>query len=265
MAWVRLDDAFFRNGKARAAGREARALYIAGLCHCAALLTDGWIRRTDLGLISVEADVSPKVANRLVSAGLWVVSGDRFHVPDYLDYNPSREQVMAAREAAKSRKRRQRHGVTDGVTHGVRPIARARTRERANSPSPIGTSSSATESRLTNPSLPLLEEAEAMLAGLRVIHGPEPVAAALARLGNAKFAWPKDLRLALERTLGPNKPPDPTESTAVAANAIYARNEARRNGQVCQRCAGDGRILPPGENVARPCPDCTTPRLRAVP
>jgi hypothetical protein len=43
MPWVKLDDRFFTNPKVIGAGRDARDLYLAGLCYCAAELTDGFV------------------------------------------------------------------------------------------------------------------------------------------------------------------------------------------------------------------------------
>lgn len=108
MAWVRLDDGFLTNQKAVIAGLDGRALYIAGLCWCARNLTDGTIDKRALPTIAALAGVQPTVADTLVAVGLWEDQDDSYLVPDFLEYNPSREKVLAEREAAAERQRRSR-------------------------------------------------------------------------------------------------------------------------------------------------------------
>lgn len=55
---------------------------------------------------------------------------------------------------------------------------------------------------------------------------------------------------------------DPTEQTAAAAQARYAREEARRNGTPCGRCEGDGQLVD-AENRWSPCPACNGSGLAA--
>ena len=98
MSWAKLDDGFFRHPKARAAGKDGRALFIAGLCWAASHLTDGFIAETDLGLIAAEAEVRPApTARRLVEVGLWEPVDGGWVIHDYLDYNPSAEAVREKR------------------------------------------------------------------------------------------------------------------------------------------------------------------------
>lgn len=98
MSWAKLDDGFFRHPKARAAGKDGRALFVAGLCWAASHLTDGFIAETDLGLIAAEAEVRPApTARRLVEVGLWEPVDGGWAIHDYLDYNPSAEAVREKR------------------------------------------------------------------------------------------------------------------------------------------------------------------------
>jgi hypothetical protein len=106
--WVRLDDQFHTNSKAVIAGLEGRALYLAGLCWCARNLTDGNIDKRALPTVAALAGVEPNVADTLVAVGLWEQRDDSYLVPDFLDYNPSRDQVIAEREAAAERQRKSR-------------------------------------------------------------------------------------------------------------------------------------------------------------
>lgn len=113
MSWVKLDDGFFRNAKAIAAGRDGRAMYLAGLCFCAAGETDGKIAAEAVRIIAADADVPAKTADKLVAVGLWRREGHQYDVPDYLLYNPSRSQAVAARQAAKSRQQSRRESRRD--------------------------------------------------------------------------------------------------------------------------------------------------------
>lgn len=108
MTWVRIDDQFFFKPRARQAGKDGRALFWAGLCYCAANLTDGAIVKPSLPFVAAMAEVEQSVADLLVEIGLWEDHGDRYEVVDYLTFQQSREQVVAEREAAAERKRRQR-------------------------------------------------------------------------------------------------------------------------------------------------------------
>lgn len=83
MAWVKLDDHFFVNQKARAVGLEGRALFMAGLCWCSSNRTDGSIDGSSLPLIAAMAEVDPTAADRLVDAGMWTRVGDGYEVVGY--------------------------------------------------------------------------------------------------------------------------------------------------------------------------------------
>jgi hypothetical protein len=100
VTWVKLDDQFFRNAKVLRAGRDARDLYLAGLCFCAGSLTDGHIPRNALRMLGAEADIGDPAAaaDRLMLVGLWHATGDGFTVHDWRTYNPSAEQVRTTRE-----------------------------------------------------------------------------------------------------------------------------------------------------------------------
>lgn len=131
MPWVKLDDNFFRNPKVVAAGRDARDLYLAGLCYCASGLTDGVIVSTALRRLGADAEIDdPKgAAASLVAAGLWMTCEGGFRVHDYLEYQPTAEKVKADRAAAAERMRKLR-------SPEVRPNNK-RTAPEVRSPRPI--------------------------------------------------------------------------------------------------------------------------------
>lgn len=102
MSWARIDDMFHAHPKAMDAGLEAIGLWAMALAHCANYLTDGHVKRSAAQRIAgAELD---RLSAALVRVGLWEVhptDGWSFH--DYLDYNPSREQVLAERAVRKQR------------------------------------------------------------------------------------------------------------------------------------------------------------------
>jgi hypothetical protein len=100
MTWVKIDDQWPNHPKARAAGKNGRALAVASWCWVAANLTDGFIATHDLPLLAAQAEVPAKpTARRLVEVGLWDECQGGWLVHDYLDRNPSAEKVLAIREA----------------------------------------------------------------------------------------------------------------------------------------------------------------------
>ncbi len=100
MPWVKLDDAFFDNIKIIEAGRDARDLYIAGLCFCARRLTDGFIPEGQVPRLAADAGVenAPCLATKLLTVGLWESTEGGYEVHDYLEYNPSRDEALALRQ-----------------------------------------------------------------------------------------------------------------------------------------------------------------------
>ena len=103
MPWVKLDDNFPSNDKVLSVGADAFRLYVEGLCHCARNLTDGVVTAHALRRLW-----EPSSAAELVTARLWTASDDGYEINDYLEFNPSREQVEAQREAARERQSRLR-------------------------------------------------------------------------------------------------------------------------------------------------------------
>lgn len=133
MPWVKLDDQIMRNPKVRAVSRDAFALHVAGLCYAATALTDGRIPDRDLPLVAAEALAPEASAGELGEVGIWDRTDDGWQIHDYLDYQPSRDDVLAERQKARDRKRAQRdrdrarqprhdgsHAVTPNGSHGAR-------------------------------------------------------------------------------------------------------------------------------------------------
>lgn len=140
MTWVRLDDGFYRNRKARLAGKDGRALFLASCCYSAAALTDGHISRVDLPVLCADAEVKPSVAKRLVEVGLWHEVDDGWTIHGYLELNPSKEKVEADRAAAADRTRKWRDGKRDASRKGARNASSDASPSHPD-PSPQGTES----------------------------------------------------------------------------------------------------------------------------
>ncbi len=103
MPYVFLDDGFHSNPKIVDAGLDGSGLYARALSYCGHYLTDGWLSRPALLQL---AEQKPKLVARCVDVGLFVLDGDRYHIPDYLDANPSRAEVEARREQKRKAGRR---------------------------------------------------------------------------------------------------------------------------------------------------------------
>ena len=115
MGWVKIDDQFAGHPKVTAAGPQAGWLFVAGLCYAGQHLTDGFIPSSALPLIYG----TKRLAERLVSAGMWETAEGGYIIHDYLVYQPTKAKVLAERDAAKQRmfgRRSGEHGAKSGRT-----------------------------------------------------------------------------------------------------------------------------------------------------
>lgn len=156
MPWIRVDDHFDEHPKLAAVGPLGMVMWMAGLAYCNRNLTDGFIpwavaeslvpwdfldrsgpSRVYVG--SVQYGVSDEgavscsyVARLLVDAGLWAETRGGYLVHDYGDYQPTKAQVQADRDAkvaagraggiataAAHAQHRPSTGRADGVADGV--------------------------------------------------------------------------------------------------------------------------------------------------
>ncbi|WP_062906412.1 hypothetical protein [Mycobacterium avium] len=104
--WCKLDDKLHNHQKARRAGLEAMGLWTVCLSYCGDQLTDGFVPAWYVATW-IPGRKGVALADRLVAAGLWEraeLDGEKgWQVHDYLAHNPSREKVIADREAAAKR------------------------------------------------------------------------------------------------------------------------------------------------------------------
>lgn len=128
MPWFRVDDQIVGNKKfariPRADRMAATGLWTTLGSWCARELTGGLVEAH----MVTEVGGTTKQAAALVKAGLWEEVESGYQYVNWAEYQPTREQVEADREAAKIRQQRARekarqqrngtvsHGVTNGVT-----------------------------------------------------------------------------------------------------------------------------------------------------
>lgn len=103
MTWFRIDDDFHHHPKVLRAGNAAVGLWTRAGAYSSAYLTEGHIDRNIAAELGTRREITSLVESRL-----WTETPGGFLMPDFLDYNPSAEQVQAERAAARQRQRRAR-------------------------------------------------------------------------------------------------------------------------------------------------------------
>lgn len=143
--WSKLDDGILDNPKVAKVGLLGFGWYAAGLIYCNRNLTDGFIpwniARTLIPLEHVEPEtervleasevcgmagwsgqeLGEMLCTRLCAAGLWHEVSGGYYVHDFLDWNPPKEKVLVAREAARERMKKHRSGEVQERSDEVRP------------------------------------------------------------------------------------------------------------------------------------------------
>jgi hypothetical protein len=136
MPWVKLDDRFPSHRKIALLSDRAFRLHISAICWCAENLTDGRISDRELTLVASVRGMKA-TAKQLEDAGVWDRVDGGWEIHDYLEYNPSRDQVIAERKKNAERQerfRRRKNGKpvppdgsdepSNGSSNGVTPGAR---------------------------------------------------------------------------------------------------------------------------------------------
>jgi hypothetical protein len=83
MPWVKLDDAYFSNGKARESGPKGRCLHLASACYVAANLSDGKVPKHVIPMLLAQAAVPKSTVVLLVRLNLWHDQGDHYLLHDW--------------------------------------------------------------------------------------------------------------------------------------------------------------------------------------
>lgn len=98
MPWVNLDDLMPEHPKVWSLTEGAFRLHVAGICYCNRHLTDGFVAADRLSTLVPR--YRRQSLTELVDRGLWMPSagGQTYEIHDFLQWNRSKEQVMAERE-----------------------------------------------------------------------------------------------------------------------------------------------------------------------
>lgn len=92
--WLKIDDVFTEHPKVLSLSDAAFRVHVRALCYCVRLKTDGVVAKAALRSLRG----TPRLAGQLVVAGCWELHDEGWLVHDFLEYNPSREQLDAERE-----------------------------------------------------------------------------------------------------------------------------------------------------------------------
>lgn len=95
MAWVKLDDKLWSHPKFGALSGDAVRLWMFALCWCNQHETDGGIPRVTVRVLGG----APDAAAELCDAGLWHETDNGWQIHNYLDHQPSREELVRKRKA----------------------------------------------------------------------------------------------------------------------------------------------------------------------
>lgn len=106
MAVGRYDDDMRHSPKLIAAGDRAAWLWWCSVQYSRNALTDGFIPRVVVPTLFPGAVTPRNSAAALVRTGLWRAVDGGYQIHDYLDWNPSKVDVLAEREKERARKRR---------------------------------------------------------------------------------------------------------------------------------------------------------------
>lgn len=107
MTWLKVDDEFPEHKKVRRLSDGAFRLHVTAMCLCAKDETDGRVAEADLDDMK-NIDRLRKFIPALVLADLWEVIDGGWLIHDFLDYNPSHEQLVRDRASARDRQARAR-------------------------------------------------------------------------------------------------------------------------------------------------------------
>ncbi len=134
MPWARLDDHSHSDARLLALSDSAHRMWTCGLVFCSLNLTDGLIPIHAIHTFGIRARNKERVAEELCTPyapgvqALWRKVEGGYHVNNYLDWNDSRNEVLAQRAKAKERIERHRgkcrfprvlRGAMNGVCNDV--------------------------------------------------------------------------------------------------------------------------------------------------
>jgi len=105
MPWVKLTDDWYDNPKFQPVSGLGRLLWVYGLTWSCRNMRDGFVSYQAVRQLSVDLGVDGSVlAGELVEAGLWHEADGGYTIHGYLDFNRSREDIIAGRRKDADRK-----------------------------------------------------------------------------------------------------------------------------------------------------------------
>ena len=108
MSWAKVDDRFWMHPKVTAMGNEGAGVFARMLSYCGCFLTNGLVPDDAVRMICSNRKLLERMNDLDV---IELRESGSVLIRDYLDYNPHRDEILAKREAAKERMRRNRNGV----------------------------------------------------------------------------------------------------------------------------------------------------------
>jgi hypothetical protein len=112
MTWFRLEDSFANHPKVLKAGNAAVGLWVRCGTYSSQYLLDGHVP-----LEIAKGLGRPGEIDTLLETRMWIQNGDGFLIPDFLEYQPSREEVEA--ERARRGMTRAEAGHLGGIASGI--------------------------------------------------------------------------------------------------------------------------------------------------
>lgn len=98
MSYIYLDDRFAQHPKIVALSNRAFRAHVLAICYCGMNLTDGALSEKALKTLGI----SKRTVSELVGAQLWENADGGWRIHDYLDWQDSRDEVLARREKARA-------------------------------------------------------------------------------------------------------------------------------------------------------------------
>ena len=103
MPWIKLDDQWMDHPKIIRAGRDARDMWLASITWCAKHSTDGFFPPELLPSLYIMAGIDvancQTLASTLLEVCLWERTETAYHIHDYLNYQPTKEQTEINKKA----------------------------------------------------------------------------------------------------------------------------------------------------------------------
>lgn len=152
MSWVKIDDRFPEHPKIVKGGPAALVLQVRAICYCARNLTNGFLPDGAVRPLLHDLRGRGGLPAMMIDCGLWERVDGGYSVHDYLDFNPSRDEVVAARD------QRSRAGI-EGGRRSWRTRSERQSRTEAGRFGPADNLSEAKPNPVPDP-LPQLQEQE---------------------------------------------------------------------------------------------------------